>query len=794
MAKKSKFIANLVEKPKDNESVIQKLYRLPKEARLEILDKIVESKYPELGYKAIRYDWELNGRPDQLIPLNFDNEWSTFVFNMGRGSGKTRSSAEWVRHIAQEYPGCRIAMVGSTASDVHKTMLGGDSGLLTITPEWEGIHHIPTYQRLEWKNGSIAEYFSSEKPDRLRGPQFHFAWLDELTSWKNPESTFDMLSFGLRLGNDNRTLVSTTPKNVDFYKKLLGIETTWTLNGSTFDNMANLSPKFIQDMVSRYEGTRLGKQELEADILEDVEGALWSQKLIDETRILPRDSHKISDFAYVVIAVDPAMTTNKRSDETGICVAAYGIDDHYYVLYADSHKDTASEWANRVLALYDEFMCGSIVVEKNQGGDMVLENLQKARPNIAVHGVHTKKGKYLRAEPIQHLYELKKVHHVGSFPKAEDQMTQFNPVKNPDGDDDICLIGSTLVKTNNGDVPISEIKNGDMVLTRDGMKKVTASGQTSSCTDINTVILCDGTLLMGTPNHKVFDANGTEIRIKNLKKGDKLFKWNQWQGSTVSFKVLNTLDTRMQKTGEIEIILQKEDDTYIERFGSTIMEQFQKAIISITKTKTPLTTTFQILNAYRRLSTNIGIQEDAPSWEVEKRTLHTWLKLEKLLQNGISQMREESGTDRRLRLRILERLSILNQFVCYVEMMYGQTNEQNSVQRCVKLDTIEKTVNTILKSNAKFAEAFSLFIDMVSDLEEELVPESVFANYKDGKKAVYNLTVEDKHEYVANGYLIRNCDALTYALSALAERAMVDEVYAPAVGGIRSKLTNFKLR
>lgn len=175
--KKFKYISNVVKKPEDNRSVIMKLAELPNEERLEIIDKIVASSYPGLGYKALKYDWQLNGRPDQLIPLDFSNDWNIFVFNMGRGSGKTRSSAEWVRHIAHKHPGCRIALVGSTASDVHKTMLGGDSGLLSISPEWEEVHHIPTYQRLEWSNGSIAEYFSSEKPDRLRGPQYHYSWL-----------------------------------------------------------------------------------------------------------------------------------------------------------------------------------------------------------------------------------------------------------------------------------------------------------------------------------------------------------------------------------------------------------------------------------------------------------------------------------------------------------------------------------------------------------------------------------------------------------------------------------------
>lgn len=249
-----------------------------------------------------------------------------------------------------------------------------------------------------------------------------------------------MLSFGLRLGNDNRILISTTPKNQAFYKRLLGLPKTWTLLGSTFDNRANLSEKFIQDMVDRYEGTRLGSQELEATLLDDIDGALWKQSWIDKARILPKDTDRLPEFLYIVMAIDPAMTANKNSDETGIAIAAYGVDDHYYLLHAEAYKETPHEWAKIALRLYDEYWVQSIVVETNQGGDLVLENLQKIRPDVAVVGIHAKKGKILRAEPIAHLYELGKCHHVGppaQFVKAETQLTEFNPISNPSAKDDL---------------------------------------------------------------------------------------------------------------------------------------------------------------------------------------------------------------------------------------------------------------------------------------------------------------------------------------------------------------------
>lgn len=802
---KYKHISNLVIKPEDNRSLIMKIAELPKEERLEILEKIAAASYPNLGLKGIRYDWSLNGRPDQLIPLNLENNWNIFALNCGRGTGKTRTAAEWVRHMAQVHPGCRIALVGATTSDIHKTMLSGDSGILTITPEWEGVRHIPTYQRLEWKNGTVAEAFSAEKPDRLRGPQYHYAWLDEITSWKNAEDTFNMLSFGLRLGNDNRILISTTPKNQEFYKRLLGMDNTWTLVASTFDNKANLSEKFIKDMVSRYEGTRLGSQELEADVLDDVEGALWKQSWIDKNRVLLKDIDKLPEFLYVVMAIDPAMTAKKNSDETGICVAAYGVDDKYYILHADSYKESAHEWAKIALRLYNDYWVQSIVVETNQGGDLVLENLRRLRPDIAVSGIHAKKGKILRAEPVAHEYERGRIKHVGVHARAEAQMTEFNPILNSSGKDDICLIGETVITTSDGLAFIKNINQNHMVLTRNGYKKVLQSSITGLDRLVYSVLVSDGTILVGTENHPLFIQNKGFTKIKDIADGDLIYKCQEKTSrelKQLSLMALLTEDTQIQKvqvledtSTQAEASLNKDLEDYIEKFGSLFMEKFQKDMSSTTKIETILTTIFQILSVFHKKSTLRNIKKKYAKDPINQNILITSIALEDWLQRGIGQMKEEHGTKNMQKIITLEKLKILNAFVSNViQNSVLSENQLNFVLENVDKNTIEIQASTLLKSNVNFAKLLSLIITHMEKNNKDIAPLNVLGKLELRKDTVYNLKVEDESEYFANGILTHNCDALTYACLALMEKAMVSAVYSPAVGGLRHKLLNYRAR
>lgn len=348
-------------------------------------------------------------------------------------NSNTRVAAEIARWLAETETAERIGVVCPTAHDANAVFLYGNSGLFNVSPPWFQPEHHPTYKNVTWPGRKTQLYlFSGEDPESLRGHQFDWMILDELAAWTKGKAVWEQAILTNRLGKHPRAIVTTTPKANDLIKAVVGNPDTWTITGSTQENSDNID---VRQMVNMFEGTRMGRQELHGEILEDVEGALWKSEWIDRNRVLSPD--KLPDFLYIVLAIDPAMTANKNSDETGMCVAAYGVDDKYYILYADSHKETPHEWAKRALSLYDEYMVTSIVAETNQGGDLVLQNLTKLRPDISVHGVHAKRGKALRAEEIVHLYEINKVKHVGNFPKAESQMTQFNPMINRDGDDDI---------------------------------------------------------------------------------------------------------------------------------------------------------------------------------------------------------------------------------------------------------------------------------------------------------------------------------------------------------------------
>jgi predicted phage terminase large subunit-like protein len=275
-----------------------------------------------------------------------------------------------------------------------------------------------------WPNGAIATLFSAEEPNRLRGPNHDFIWCDELASWANAVETWDMAMFTLRLGKRPRCVVTTTPKPTKLVRSLLarvGQDVVCT-GGPTSENAANLAPAFLDSINRKYAGTRLGRQELEAELLEDVEGALWNLNLIDELR---RSKNQVPEFKRVVVAIDPAISCGEDSDETGILVAGLGTDGHGYVLEDASGKYLPNEWARKAVGLYHKYSAHRIVAEINQGGQMVEQTIRAVDANIPFRGVHAKRGKLLRAEPISALYEQGRVHHVGAFPELEDQMTTY---------------------------------------------------------------------------------------------------------------------------------------------------------------------------------------------------------------------------------------------------------------------------------------------------------------------------------------------------------------------------------
>lgn len=380
---------------------------------------------------ALLFDWRFWARPNQLEPAG---DWDGWLILAGRGFGKTRTGAEWVRdnvcgstpHSGGKYG--RIALVAETAADARDVMVEGESGLLATHPKDQRPIYEPSKRRVTWPNGAVATLFNATEPDQLRGPQHDLAWLDELAKWRYAQETFDMLQFGLRLGDKPRQCVTTTPRPTPLIRYLMKQPRWVVTKGSTYDNKANLAPSFVKQIISRYEGTRLGRQELNAEVLDDAPGALWTRAKLDETRRKKTD--KLPDMQRVVVAIDPAASAGNEEGqaETGIVVAGLGVDGRGYVLDDVSCRQTPNGWARQAVAAFDLHSADAIVAEINQGGAMVEQTIRSVRPKISYVAVRASRGKVTRAEPVAALYEQGRVSHVGSFPELEDQMVLFTPL------------------------------------------------------------------------------------------------------------------------------------------------------------------------------------------------------------------------------------------------------------------------------------------------------------------------------------------------------------------------------
>lgn len=321
----------------------------------------------------------------------------------------------------------RFALVAETAADARDVLVEGDSGILSVHPKDFRPIYEPSKRRLTWPNGAVASLFNATEPDQLRGPQQDAAWCDEIAKWRYAQETWDMLQFGLRLGDNPRQIVTTTPRPIKLLKQIMGDPRTVTTRGSTYENAANLAQKFLHQVKARYEGTRLGRQELSGEIMDDVPGALWTRSRIDEHRITP---DKLPDMQRVVVAIDPAASSGDKAEEdgnaeTGIICAGLGVDGRGYLLDDGSCRLGPAGWARRALALFDRHEGDRIVAELNQGGDMVKQTIRAVRDSVPFVGVRASRGKVTRAEPISALYEQGRISHVGAFPEVEDQMVLF---------------------------------------------------------------------------------------------------------------------------------------------------------------------------------------------------------------------------------------------------------------------------------------------------------------------------------------------------------------------------------
>ncbi len=390
----------------------------------------------EAEAEALAHDWRFWARPKQLAPPTSgpDGDWTTWLVLAGRGFGKTRCGAEWVRAcVCGPSPlargvARRVALVAETAADARDVLVEGESGLLGIHPPAFRPVYEPSKRRLTWPNGAVATLYNAVEPDQLRGPQHDAAWADELAKWRYGQETWDNLQFGLRLGKRPRQAVTTTPKPVKVLREIMADPSTVVTRGATYENIANLAPAFLKRIVAKYEGTRLGRQELNAELLEDTPGALWTRPRIDELRVA-----KPPALARIVVAIDPAVSSSAASDETGIVVAGLGCDGHGYVLEDASLRGSPDRWGRAAVGAYWRWSADRIVGEVNNGGEMVEHVIRTVDPNAAYKAVRASRGKVARAEPVAALDEQGRVHHAGSFPQLEDQMCAFTADFNRSG-------------------------------------------------------------------------------------------------------------------------------------------------------------------------------------------------------------------------------------------------------------------------------------------------------------------------------------------------------------------------
>jgi phage terminase large subunit-like protein len=370
---------------------------------------------------SLKQAWWWVSRPSQLIP---EGDWTYWLIKAGRGFGKTRTGAETVREwISQGHR--YVNLIGATADDARDIMVQGESGILAICPDDERPEYRPSQRKLIWPNGAESLIFTADEPERLRGKQHSKLWADELAAWRYAEA-WDQAKFGLRLGDNPQAVITTTPRPTKIVREIMADPATVVTNGSTYDNRANLAPSFFTAVLKKYEGTRLGRQEIEGAVLDDNPGALFKRSDIDKARVL-----RAPDMQRVVVAIDPAATSAEGSDDTGMVtagIAMVGDVMHGYILHDLTCHETPMGWAKVAVKAYRELKADRIIGEANNGGDMIEAVIRSVDENVSYRKVTATRGKAIRAEPVAALYEQGRIHHVGDLGRLEDEMCEWDPM------------------------------------------------------------------------------------------------------------------------------------------------------------------------------------------------------------------------------------------------------------------------------------------------------------------------------------------------------------------------------
>jgi len=398
-------------------SPIDSLLSLPDAERMATLESLTSPE--RLALTELLWDWREHARPDQLAP---DGDWFVWICKAGRGWGKTRTGGEYVRQRTDSGQWRIVNIVGPTAADVRDVMVEGPSGLLHLWPDHQRPDYIPSKRQLKTHNGATIYLLSADEPERFRGPQCDGAWADEIDAWKpkgmDKSEAWSLFELGVRLGEDPRIVATSTPKRARLIAKLLERPDTVVTSGSTYDNRANLAPSFFRSIVSQYEGTRLGRQEIAGEILDDVEGAIVSHSMIEASRVVTAP-----ELRRVVVGVDPS----GGADAQGIVAVGHGVDGHAYVLADRTCNLGPDGWGRRVAEVYGHLAADRVIAERNYGGDMVESTLRTVDPTMALKLVTASRGKHVRFEPVGALYEQGRIHHVGSLPELEEEVVSFTP-------------------------------------------------------------------------------------------------------------------------------------------------------------------------------------------------------------------------------------------------------------------------------------------------------------------------------------------------------------------------------
>jgi len=555
--------------------LLSSLATLPESEREKVLARLSDEVLEEL-----LYDWPYRARDKQLPP---PWDWYIWLTLCGRGGGKTRTGAELVSSWAKA-GFSPIALVGKTKADVRDTMIEvGESAILNIGNPIFRPAYEPSKRRLIWPNGVLGIIYSGDEPDQLRGPQHAKAWVDELAKFKYPEETWSNLMLGLRIGEKPQAIVTTTPRPIKAIKELVADERTEdnpggrvaVTRGHTLENKANLAPDFLGFIIKKYQGTRLGQQELEGKILDDNPNALWNRAAIEKLRLT-----KHPELKRIVVGIDPEATDTDTSAETGIIVAGMAVIDgleHGYILDDLTIRGSPGAWAKAAITGYYKHKADRIIGEVNNGGDMVGFTIRTVDSKVPFKAVHASRGKQTRAEPVSALYEQDRIHHVGTFPDLEDQL---------------CLTEGTLVATANGGKPIETLKVGELVWTRRGLRPV----EGLRCNGFKGTLLLGSRLgynIRATGNHPFANQCGDWIEASELRLGDKVLCLSRLNALMLNSRE-SIISWGIEATGKQAVLAV--GDYCIEQCGNRLMGLSQEVGKYITRMVTEVITSFQTLN------------------------------------------------------------------------------------------------------------------------------------------------------------------------------------------------------